>query len=57
MEKLKLDLDALAVNGFETVSAAPRSAGTVRAHDDATLVTNCTLGDCTDVTSCGRPCQ
>lgn len=56
MEKLKLDLDALRVDGFVTVAPTARREGTVHGHD-ATLVTNCTLGDCTDVTSCGRPCQ
>ena len=34
MQKLKLDLDSIAVESFEAQrEAAPRSAGTVRAHD------------------------
>lgn len=33
MKKLSLDLDALAVESFDTVDEASRQAGTVRGHD------------------------
>lgn len=56
MEKLRLDVETLQVDGFVTVAPEARREGTVQGYD-ATLITNCTLGDCTDVTSCGRPCQ
>jgi len=54
METPKLEVDALRVDGFATVAAEPRRAGTVIGNA-ATKITNCTFGDCTDVTSCGMP--
>ena len=35
MSKLRLDLDALRVESFETVAGAAAERGTVRAHDDS----------------------
>jgi hypothetical protein len=58
MEKLKLDLDTLHVDGFATMARAQRPAGTVRANEGTTYCTNLTYctSDCTDITSCGHPC-
>jgi hypothetical protein len=36
MAKLKLDLDDLGVESFDTTNAAERLSGTVRAHSEAT---------------------
>lgn len=52
MEKLKLNLDALHVDGFATVAAEPRREGTVLANE-ATL--QCTTL-CTQIGSCGHIC-
>jgi hypothetical protein len=54
MEKMKLDLDTLQVDGFATVAGKTVSVGTVRGNE-ATVYTRCTT-DCTDITSCGNPC-
>jgi len=52
MNKLKLDLDSLQVDGFTTVAPEQRSEGTVLGHD-ATL--RCT-SICTEIESCGHIC-
>ncbi|HSU12486.1 hypothetical protein [Longimicrobium sp.] len=54
MEKLKLNIDELKVNGFATVEGDTPNVGTVRGNA-GTIYTRCT-SDCTDITSCGNPC-
>jgi hypothetical protein len=54
MEKLKLNIDELKVNGFATVERQAPTVGTVRGNA-GTIYTRCTT-DCTDITSCGNPC-
>jgi hypothetical protein len=54
MEKLKLNIDELKVNGFATVEGQAPTVGTVRGNA-GTIYTRCTT-DCTDITSCGNPC-
>jgi hypothetical protein len=55
MEKLRLDVDTLRVDGFATVSLEAKRVGTVKANEEGTIYTRCTT-DCTDITSCGNPC-
>ncbi len=52
MEKLKLNVETLRVDGFATVAAEKRGEGTV-AGLDATL--RCTTL-CTEIGSCGQIC-
>jgi hypothetical protein len=52
MEKLRLDVDALRVDGFATVAPEAQREGTVLAHA-ATL--KCTTL-CTEIGSCGHIC-
>ncbi|HEU0016157.1 MAG TPA: pinensin family lanthipeptide [Longimicrobium sp.] len=59
MRKLKLDLDALAVESFETAADGAPAAGTVHAHHHTrghdTCQFSCELG-CTNDVSCFNPC-
>ncbi len=55
MEKLKLNVDALRVDGFATVAADSASLGTVRGHDDDDATIRCTT-TCTEIGSCGHIC-
>lgn len=52
MQKLKLNVEELHVDGFATVAAETPSEGTVLGHD-ATL--RCTTL-CTEIGSCGHIC-
>jgi hypothetical protein len=50
MKKLKLSLDALAVESFEPLALVAVYAGTVRAREEGTDASNCATCD-----TCGAP--
>lgn len=63
MRKIRLDVDALAVESFDTARDQEKKAGTVIGHDATLLVDGCTVAGCfsrgTCFQSCGtdlRPC-
>ena len=48
MKKLKLELDALTVESFETVRKERAARGTVRGHVDSSCGQVCTCASCPD---------
>ena len=62
MKKLRLDLDTLAVNTFETAKAPEKSRGTVRGHFTTACTDQfaCTWPNCGGgsmaIDSCGATC-
>ena len=56
MKKLKLNLDELKVESFETGGFLQVGKGTVRANSPYTYPT-CDPGRCTDIGTCASPCS
>jgi hypothetical protein len=64
MPKIKLDLDALDVQSFETVAGAPGAPGTVHGHMPRTIEPDASQESCdglcgggTGYNTCGATCE
>jgi hypothetical protein len=56
MRKIRLDVDALAVESFDTARTQDKKTGTVIGHDATLLADGCTGGGCFSQGTCFRSC-
>lgn len=56
MNKLKLDLDQLTVESFDTNASGITRRGTVRGHSDSCFLTDCQFTCADTCNTCGASC-